>query len=806
MSLAQDLRFAFRGIRRNPGFTLVVVLTLGIGIGATSAIFTLVNGVLLRPLPFPNSDQLVNLWEASPKRNIPKFTVTPANYYDWKAESDVFSSMGAYQQSTFNLDSNEGEPERYVGAACDPGFFATLQVAPVRGRLFTEDEDQPGHDGVVILSYGLWQQRFAGDPGIIGKQLLFEGRPRIVLGIMPENFEYPLRAKMWAPLALDPETKARRDFHRLRIIARLRDGATLEKARNEFNIIGQRLAQEHPNSNKDSAVLVVLTRQDLVGPLRAGLLSMLGAVIFVLLILCATLANLLIAKAASRQREIAIRTSLGAGRFTILQQMLTEATLLSLLGGLVAMGIAVVVFRTLILIAPRNLPRLDQVSLDWRMLGIIAAISLVTGLVFGLAPAIYASRNDLVSLLKQGSAGAGLRSRVRPILVVFQMAVALILLTGAGLLMRTFYEINHEELGFDPNHVITMRLAPAPSKYKNQDERLIETARSILREVSALPDVKSAAIGTDTPLLGSSYVSLRFENGAPVSPSQAPPASILAVSPGYVESMGMRLINGRFFTEQDSPTSPLVVVINESIAKRYFKNSNPVGQRIALEFSNPAQWREIVGVVADVKSPGFDDSISAQIYAPYLQRPSQFGSPVPVTVLARTSKDPTLVAAAMKRSILSVDRSQPVYDIQPMTDTMSQLVAQRRFSLVLLAFFALAALVLAALGLHGLLSLAVTQSAKEIGIRMALGAQRSNVLLMLQRRGMVLIMIGLAIGVAGELALTRLLGSLLFHVSPLDTLALTTAALLLITVSALASYLPARRAANLDPLVSLRNE
>jgi len=437
---------------------LVVVLTLGIGIGATSAIFALVNGVLLRPLPFPNSDRLVNLWETSPKRNIPKFTVTPANYYDWKVESDVFTSMGAYQQSTFNLDSNEGEPERYIGASCDPGFFTTLQVTPIRGRLFTEDEDQPGHDGVVILSYGLWQQRFGGDPAIIGKPLLFDGRPRIVLGVMPEDFEYPLRAKMWAPLGLDPETKARRDFHRLRIIARLQDGATLEKARDEFNTIGLRLAQEYPKSNKDSEVLVVPTRQDLVGPLRAGLLSMLGAVIFVLLILCATLANLLIVKAASRQREIAIRTSLGASRLTILQQMLTEATLLSLVGGMVAMGIAVVVFRTLILIAPKNLPRLDQVSLDWRMLGVTAAISLATGLVFGLAPAIYSSRNDLVSLLKQGSSGAGLRSRVRPVLVVLQMAVALILLTGAGLLMRTFYEINHQDLGFDPNNVIRTHL------------------------------------------------------------------------------------------------------------------------------------------------------------------------------------------------------------------------------------------------------------------------------------------------------------------------------------------------------------
>ena len=802
-----DLRFALRTLRNNPGFTGAAVLALGLGIGANSAMFSVVNGVLLRPLPFPGSDRLVNVWESEPKRNLPKMVAAPANYYDWRAQNQVFSTLGAFIQSTFNLASTEGEPERYLGSSTDRGFFDALQVSPILGRIFTDEEDQPGRDGVIILSYGIWRSRFGGDPKIIGQTLTFDNKPRTVIGIMPEGFEYPAQSTMWAPLALDNETKAQRDLHRYRVIARLRDGVTLERARSEFQTIGSRLAAQYPEFDNDDSVLVNPILEDTVGPMRSALLVLLGAVMFVLLIACANVANLLLAKAAGRQREIAIRNSLGAGRGRLVRQMLTESMLLSFAGALLGLLLAYGAFHGLLSLAPRNLPRLNQVGLDSTAVEFTLLISVLSGILFGLAPAWQASRADLNSLLKEGSRSVSSRSGLRSALVVAQVAIALVLLEGAGLLIRSFYEIAHVDPGFEPEHVMSMRLAPAASKYRRHDELKIQLVRGILQNVSRLPGVQMAAASTDVPLLGNPTYIMRFEGRAPVTPSQAPTANYFAVTPTYFDTMGMRMVRGRQISERDSKDTPPVAVVNQTLVDRYFPGQDPIGKRLEVGFDTPPNWREIVGVVADVKIAGLDQDSPAQVYAAYFQRPT-FVDRVPsfLTVIARTASDPAALGGPMKAAILNVDRSQPVYSVQPMTEVVSDSISQRRFSLVLLAFFAGTALFLASLGLYGVMSYVVVQRTPEIGIRMALGAQRSQVLGLVERHGMALVFAGLAIGATGSLLLTRLMRSLLFNVAPQDPWTLGVGAATLLVVSWLACYVPARRAAGVDPLVALRYE
>jgi predicted permease len=762
----------------------------------------------LRPLPFPHSERLVNVWETNLTRNLPKFPVASANYDDWRKQNQAFSALGAYQGFTFNLASSETEPERYVGAICDRGFFDVLGVAPMLGRVFASDEEPDGRDGVVVLSYGVWRGRFGGDPQVIGRQLTMDGKPRTVIGVMPENFQYPPLATMWAPFGFDNEERARRDLHRMRVIARLKDGIPLQRARADFQTIGSRLAEQYPFFDKDANVAVNLLLEDTVGQLRPTLLVLLGAVAFVLLIACANVANLLLAKAAGRQREMAIRTSLGASRARIFGQMITESLVLSFAGGLAGLLIAYAALRGLVALAPANLPRLDQVALDWRALLFTLAVSILTGVLFGFAPAWQAGRTDVHALLKEGSRGVTSRGGLRNALVVAQVTAALILLAGAGLLIRSFYEIEHVDPGFNPEHVMTMRLAPARNKYGGNTALQVQLARGILRDVSALPGVKTAGIATDVPLLGNPMFIMRFDGFPPVAPSQAPVANYFAITPGYFETMGMRLLHGRAISDGDVADTPLVAVVNQTLVDRYFPGQNPVGKRLEIGFSDPPRWREIVGIVADVRSAGLDQDTPVQVYVAYYQQPTMIGfaQPSALTVLARTTGNPAALGTPMRNAILHIDRSQPVYAVQPMTDIISVNVAQRRFSLILLAFFAGLAMFLAALGLYAVMSYVVAQRTAEIGIRMALGAQPAQVLRLVQRQGMLLVLIGLALGIGGGLLLTRLMASMLFHVTPADPLALIAGSVTLVAVSLLASYLPARRAARVDPLVALRCE
>ncbi len=807
MILFDDLRFAFRSLLNNPGFALSAILALALGIGSNSAIFSILDAVLLRPLPFPQSERLVNVWESNQTRNIPRMIVAPGNYQDWRAQSHVFSNIGSYQTDTFTLSASTNDPERFSAAICDKGFFDTLRINPILGRVFADEEILPGRDGVVIIGYGVWQQRFGGDPKIVGQTLNLDGRTRTVIGVMPSAFEYPAKAVMWEPLGFDKPMATRRDYHRLRVIARLKDGATLQQARAEFEMIGAHLAAQYPEMNKGETVIVNPVLEDLVGPIRPVLLVLVCAVVFVLLIACANVANLLLVRTAFREREVAIRTSLGAPRARIVRQLLTESILLAGLGGLAGLILAYGAFRALLSFVPPSVPRMNQVHLDWRVIAFTLGASLLTGILFGFAPAWRISKANVNAVLKTGTRGSTGRSPLRSALVVSQVAAALILLAGAGLLMRSFYNIAHLDAGFNPEHVMTMRIAPAPYKYRDHADLQIELARSIRRNVAALPGVVSAGVSTDLPLLPSPHYIMRFEGRPPVQVSQAPIANYFAVTPGFFETMGMHLVRGRDFSMRESPATPPVAIVNQTLVNRYFPGQDPIGKRLEVAFRNPPEWREIIGVVADVRTQGLDQDTPVQVYVDYLQIPALLSifTP-PVAVLARTRQDPAAVAAGMKAAILNVDRGQPVYAIQPMTDVVSQSIAQRRVSLVLLGFFALSALFLASLGLYGVISYSVAQRTREVGIRMALGARPGNVLLLIERQGMSLVLIGLAVGLAVAFLLTRLMSSLLFQVSAADPVTFAAVPLVLAGVAFVACYLPARRAAKVDPMVALRDE
>jgi predicted permease len=803
--LAQNLKFGLRMVRRNPMVSVSAILAAGLGIGASSAMFSIVDGVLLRPLPFAAPQQLVNVWASLPVRRMPTLVVAAATYYDWRQQNHVFSSVGAYQSTAFGLASNGGEPVRYPGAVSDPKFFETLEVKPFLGRMFTEDEMQPGHDAVILLGYGLWEQRFGGDTGVLGRGVEINGRVRRIIGVMPRGFEYPAGAVMWGPVAMDAQARARRDLHTLRVIGRLKDGVTVGQARAEFQTIAARLGNQYPDLDKDEAVVVNPVLDDLVGTVRPALLVLAGSVGFVLLIACANVANLLLAKASGRQREMAIRTSLGARRSTILAQMLTESVMLAMLGGAAGLAITAIGFHGLLRLAPANVPRLEDVAIDWRVLAVSLGLSVLTGLLFGLAPAWHASRIDVNAMLKEGSRGTNARGRLRNWLLAGQIAVALVLLSGAGLLLRSFYEIVNVEAGFEPDHLMTMQLQPAVVKYGGHDDLQIQLARGILDQVSAIAGVRAAGITTALPLLGNPIYSMRIEGRPPVAVSQAPLVNFFSFTPGFFDAMGMRIVRGRTLANTDTASTPLVAVVNRTLAERYFPGQDAVGKRLEIGFATPPRWREIVGVVADVKTAGLDQDTPVQVYTAYYQQPGLIGV-APMTVLARTSADPGLLAPAIKASILSVDRSQPVFAVQPMTEVVADSIAQRRIAFILLAFFAGSALVLASIGVYGIMSYVVAQRTGEIGLRMALGARSREVALLVGRQGMSLVAVGLVVGLAASIVLTRWMGPLLFRVNPHDPLIFGIAIGTLVAVSAAACFVPARRAAMVDPLVALRSE
>ncbi len=797
--LWKDLRYSARMLVKNPGFTVVAVITLALGIGANTAIFSVVNAVLLRPLDYEDPDRLVIILENNWQKGWTRFAVAPGNFAEWREQNQVFEQMAAYTGSSFTL-VGEGDPEQLQGTRASTNLFALLGVKPALGRDFLPEEDHSGGERVVIVSHGLWQRRFGADPGMVGKQLTLNGYSYTVVGVMPAGFRFPnSRTELWVPVAFSAADLGNRGGHFLTVSARLKPGVTLEQAQIEMNAIAERLQEQYPQTNAAWGARVALLVEEVVGDVRSSLLALVCAVAFVLMIVCANVANLLLARAAARRREVAIRAALGASRSRLLRQLLTESVLLSLLGGALGMLLAARGVDALVSFGPTNIPRLNQVVMDGRVLGFAFLISLATGIIFGLAPALQASQTDLTESLKEGgrssSAGAG-SQRLRRLLVVAEVALSLVLLVGAGLMIKSFVRLSKVETGFDSQNTLTAQINLPQSRYDDGQQQAA-FFRQVLERIEALPGVESVGAVLPLPFTGDSLFSFIVE-GHPTD--DMPSANYYAVSPNYFGAMGIPLLKGRFFTEADLAESPRVAIINETMARRYFPDEDPIGKRMNITNGPPA-LREIVGVVGDVKQYGLDTQSPAQMYEPYLQRPWSG-----MTLVVRAASEPTGLTSAVRREVLAVDKEQPIARAQTMEEIIADSVAPRRFSVILLAAFAAVALTLAAVGIYGVMSYLISQRTHEIGVRLALGARRRDVLRLVVGQGMRLVLLGVGIGMLAAFALTRLMESLLFGVNPTDPLTYIVVALMLTTSALLACYVPARRATKLDPLVALRNE
>ncbi len=805
MILAQ-IRHALRSLRKNPGFALAAIVALGAGIGANTAMFSVVDGILLRPLPYPHSEELVIVRSTIPGKSIDNMPHAAGDYFDFQQQNRVFARMSAYQNAGFGLATANAEPERYAGAAVLPDFFNVFQIQPALGRVFTPEESQPGKDGVVLLSYGLWQERFGGRANILGETVNLNGRTRTIVGVTPPGFAYPDIARLWVPSALEGENRTRRDLHNLIAVARLKPATSVTAAQTDLAGIAARLARAYPEFDSEKGVTVKPMLDAAVGSVKPALLVLLGAVGFVLAIACANVANLLLARGASRAQELAVRAALGAQRADLIRQLLVESLVLAFAGSFLGLAIAYALFRALKWLAPAGLPRLDTIALDWRTLAFTFAAALLTGLVFGLIPAIRLSAVDLHGSLKERLSAGTAKGRLRQALVVAQIAFALVLLAGAGLLMRSFYELQKLDLGFNPDNLLTLRLSLLPTKYNGHDDLQIALARRLEQQIGALPGVRSVGIATDLPLLGSPSFIMRVEGQPPVSVSAAAIASFATVTPGYFAAMGTRLKQGRAFDDHDQANTPLVCLINETLAKQHFGNQNPLGKRLEVGFSEPPNWRVIVGVVEDLRNLDVAKAPNPQIYGAYAQQPGILPMAPPISLAVRTAGDPALLATAVRQAVLSVDASQPVYAIQTMSTVVSNNLAQKRFALLLMALFAVIALVLAAIGLAGVISYMVAQRTREIGIRMALGAQPTQVLWMVESEALRMALAGGALGIAGALFLGRSLSTMLYGVSARDPLTLTAVAATLFLIALAAAFVPAFRATRINPVLALRED
>jgi putative ABC transport system permease protein len=807
-TLWQDVRFGVRMLAKNPGFAAVAVLTLGLGIGVNTAIFSVVNAVLVRPLPFENPDQLVMIWQTNPQKGISQDLVSPPNLHDWQQQSHTFGQIAAFNPRGFSL-TGTGEPEHLPGTFVSVELFPMLGANPLLGRNFLPDEGRPGGNRAVIISFALWQRRFGGDPDLVGKSLTLNGAIYTVVGIMPAKFQFPIQgqfpipvSEVWAPLAIDP-AQVNRGSRELFTIGRLRPGVSIEEAQAEMATIAQRLAEQYPDSNRGMGVHIVGYHQQLTGNLRAALFILLGAVVFVLLIACANVANLLLARAATRQRELAIRTALGAGRSRLMRQLLTESVLLSLLGGALGLALALWNFNAIVAALPPHMPRAAEIQIDWQVLVFTFAVAAMTGVIFGLVPALQASSLNLNEALKEsGGKGTGgfVRHRVRSLLVVTEVALALVLLVGAGLLIRSFHRLQQVNAGFNPENVLSVPFVLPQSRYPEGSARAA-IVNHIMEKTKALPGVQAVGGVTTLPLSGE-YSSASFiVEGQTVSPEGRNVANMRAATPDYFRVMGIPIIKGRGFTEQDHSDAPAVVIINESFARLYFQDEEPIGKRVISPASSDGIPMTIVGVVGDVRNDGPEDEPRPEFYYSYFQNPIRF------TVMAiRTSAEPSGLIPAVRREIWSEDKDLPLANISTLEQLLGKTTAQRRFNLLLLGLFSGLALVLAVVGIYGVVSYAVTQRTHEIGIRLALGAQQGDVRKLVIKQGMIPVVAGIAIGLSGAFALTRLMKSLLFGVSATDPLTFVGLSLLLIVVALVACWIPARRATKVDPLMALRYE
>ena len=816
-TLFQDLRYAFRMLLKRPGFTAVAVLALALGIGANSAIFSVVNGVVLRRLPYKDPDRLMMVWSRRPLLQAlagsQEFPVSAADFTDWRDQNQVFEQIAAFHSQPFNI-TGAGEPEFLGGVRASANLFSLLGVEAKLGRTFLAEEDQPGAGRVVLISHGLWERRFGSDPQIIGQKLTLNDEPYTAVGVMPRGFQFPRKGEMpagyqfprqadlYTPLAWTPDQIGNRGRNFLAVIARLKPEVRVAQASADMDAIAQRLKQQYPQFNSNKEAFIVPLHQQVVGRVRTALLVLLGAVGFVLVIACANVANLLLARAASRQKEIAIRTALGASRSRVVRQLLTESVLLSLAGGTLGLLLSMWGVDLLLAISPANLPRVDAISVDGRVLGFTLAVSLLTGIIFGLVPAVQASKPDVNEALKEGGRASSVgHNRFRSVLVVSEVALSLVLLIGAGLMIRSFVHLLNSSPGLNPENVLTLDVGLPRTKYSAPQQ--VAFFQQVIERLRSLPGVQSAGAVYPLPLSGAEEgMGFGIEGRAALAPGEVYNAGPRWVSPDYFNVMGIPLLRGRELTERDGSDTPRVLVINEAMAARYFPDEDPIGKRVAFDqVNNAPNWREIVGVIGDVKHSALDSDPKPEMYFPFPQFPIFF-----MTFVVRTSGDPLNLVAAARSEVLAVEKNQPISNVHTMEELLSNSIAQRRFNMLLLSIFAGVALLLATVGIYGVMSYSVAQRTHELGVRMALGAQTSHVLALVVKQGMTLALAGVGIGLAAAFALTRILASLLYGVSATDPLTFSVIALLLASVALLACYLPARRATKVDPIVALRYE
>jgi predicted permease len=800
----RDIRFGVRALVHSPIFTVVTVLSLALGIGANTAIFSVVNGLLLRPLPYPESEQIVDVWHTPPQQSFPgldRFSVSPANYLDWKAQSNAFEQMAIYTYTGLSL-STSNDPLPLIGAAVSSDFFSVLRTNAMQGRTFTPDEEQPGRDQVVVISHGLWQRAFGANPNIVGQTLTLNSRSFTVVGIMPAGFQLPREADLWVPLAWDDKERQTRSIHDYIVIARLKQSVSLPQAQAEMSTISTRLEQQYPEENSGWGAVVIPLREDLVGDIRTALLVLFSAVGFVLLIACANVANLMLARGANRQKEIAVRIALGAGRARLVRQLLTESVLLAVTGGV--LGLLLAVWGSRMLVRLGSLPNSGDIGIDTWALGFTLLVSFAAGIIIGIVPALQFTKSSLSETLKQGSGrtgGSPMKQHTRKALVVSEVALSLVLLIGAGLMIRSFWKLQNVDPGFDTSNALTMSVALTPIRYSEPHQQLAFLDRA-MEQIRAVPGVVSVGTTTTIPLAGGGSTQPFSIEGRPTGTiAEQPMAQTRYISPDYFKAIGIPLRQGRFFSDQDRDNSVPVIIISEAMARRFWPGENPIGKRLTPSFHSKEGAREIVGVVGDVKARGLDSDASTMMYLPYKQAPRPF-----MSFVVRTSSNPESLVQPVSRAIYSIDKEQALTDVQTMDQVLMQSLSDRRFNMTLLLTFAGVALVLAAVGVYGVMNYTVTLRRRELGIRMALGAKASDVLRLVLRQGLTLTLIGVGAGLISAYALTRLMASLLYGVTATDYLTFASVSAVLIVVGLVASFVPARRATKVDPTIALRTE
>jgi predicted permease len=799
-----DVVYGARLLRRSPGFSLAAILALALGVGANTAIFSVVDAVLLAPLPYSDAGRLVIVWEDASYIGFPRNTPAPANWVDWRKQNTVFTDIAATRGAVYSI-TGDGPPEKVFARRTTANLWPILGAPPLLGRVFTEQEEQAG-ERVAVISYGLWQRRYAGDPGVVGRKILLDDQPYTLMAVMPRGFTFPSRAiDLWTPAAFTPADLARRGSHFLQCPARLKPGVTPAQAQSEMNVIMKRLEREHPDTNRRIGAVVVPMREQMVGETRTALIALLCAAGCVLLIACANIANLLMARGRERQREMAVRAAIGAGRSRLVRQLLTESCMLATLGAGAGLLLARGGMRLLENLVPQQMAAV-ALRIDGRILAFAVALSLLTGFLFGAAPAFSGTKSQLHDALKEGGRGAAGRRRdfFRDGLVVAQVSLALVLLTGAGLMIQTLYRLQRVDIGIRTDHLLTLQTYLPETRYPTHAAR-VAFINSVLERVRALPGVLSAGYTSNLPLTSRGNTNSYLIEGQSGPESQGQDALFRVVTADFLQTMGVRLREGRFFTAADRDTTQRVVLVNETFADRHWPGHSALGRGIQINERGPDRpWLRIVGVVREVRERGIDAGLKPAVYMTHAQ--AEHAWPIPAEMAVRAAVDPVTLSSAVRQAIWSVDRDQPVSKLRTMDDLAGEGLESRRQSMILLALFAALALILAVIGIYGVLSYMVLQRSREIAVRMAMGARPSQVMAMVASRGLGLTAVGLAFGLAASLAVTRLIRALLFEVPARDPWTLAAVSALLAAVALSACLVPARRAARVHPAAALRNE